>query len=166
MESVMSIQSRSSMRISPLTYAFVCTMALFLGPSLRAETFKVLVLDALDGVPQAGMSVDYFCEGQRWLPSDHVTTNSKGIAEISYACSDQARIEISLRVPGNQNKEECGGLGAQTIRDIMSIGVISQPNAAGNIWCPTKISRKLKPVPGQVTIFIKKPTWWQSHVAG
>ena len=38
--------------------------------------------------------------------------------------------------------------------------------AAGNIWCPNKVSKILKTAPGLVVIFVKKPTWWQPHVAG
>jgi hypothetical protein len=52
------------------------------------------------------------------------------------------------------------------LNDVVSAGFLSKPDAAGGIWCPTKISRTLKPVPGQVIMFVKKPTWWQSHVAG
>jgi len=47
----------------------------------------------------------------------------------------------------------------------MQVGVISKPTADGGIWCPAKVSKKLKPIPGQVIIFVKKPTWWQKHVA-
>ena len=61
-------------------------------------------------------------------------------------------------------KEECGGEVDTTFKEIVTVGVISPPDAAGEMQCPTKISRKLKPVPGQVIIFIKKPNWFQPHV--
>ena len=61
--------------------------------------------------------------------------------------------------------EECGSLEPQTIEQILDVGVISKPTAAGGIWCPARISEKLKLLPGQVIIFAKKPTWWQKHVA-
>jgi hypothetical protein len=63
-------------------------------------------------------------------------------------------------------KTQCGGVEPLTLQQISSTGNLSNPSSDGNIWCPTKISQKLKPVPGQVTIFIKKPTWYQVHVAG
>ena len=37
---------------------------------------------------------------------------------------------------------------------------------SGGIWCPARVSKTLKSVPGQITVFVKKPTWWQSHGAG
>jgi len=60
----------------------------------------------------------------------------------------------------------CSGssLGAKTFKVLVLDALRSKPD--GNIWCPRQISRKLKPVPGHVTTFLKKPTWWQSHVAG
>jgi hypothetical protein len=73
-------------------------------------------------------------------------------------------IEIAVFPPNK--KEQCGGDAGMTFNDVASGGFVSKPDSAGGIWCPTKVSRTLKPVPGQVTIFVKKPTWWQSHVAG
>jgi hypothetical protein len=135
------------------------------GAAGQTPTFRVLVLDALDGKPQAEIKVDYFCEGQGWNPQDSVTTGPDGVAVVPYRCNG-GRQEVSVIAPSPVKKEECGGLDATQWSDIVTTGVISDPSGAGSIWCPRKISRKLKPVPGQVTIFIKKPTWWQSHVAG
>jgi hypothetical protein len=60
-------------------------------------------------------------------------------------------------------KEECGSVAVLTLKEILSVGVINPPDGAGQMVCPTKISKKLKPVPGQVILFIKKPSWMQSH---
>jgi hypothetical protein len=38
--------------------------------------------------------------------------------------------------------------------DVVSVGFVSKPDSAGGIWCPTKVSRTLKPVPGQVIMFV------------
>jgi hypothetical protein len=129
------------------------------------QSISVLVLDALDGKPQAKVKVTSLCAGP---PSNYsgksAITNDKGIATVSYTCNDKQVIEIGVFPP--DKKEQCGDDINATFSDIASLGFISNPTAAGGIWCPTKVSRTLKPVPGQVTIFIKKPTWWQSHVAG
>ena len=129
----------------------------------QIPTFHVLVLDALNVEPQPQVTVDYFCEGQGFK-GDSVKTGSDGKAEIPYKCKDGARIEILLIPPGN--KDECGGVDALKISDILASGFISEPTGAGNDWCPNKQRRKLHTVPGQVTVFVKKPTWWQAHVAG
>jgi hypothetical protein len=133
---------------------------------LVAQTpkFKVLVLDALDGKPQPGVVITSFCEGIGFSSFHEFKTASDGIADVIYYC-DEGHEEIDVEVPG-EAKGECGGLGALTLTDILTKGIISVPNGAGNYWCPTKQRRKLKPVPGQIIIFVKKPTWWQSHVAG
>jgi hypothetical protein len=136
------------------------------------QSFKVLVLDALNGKPQTNVRVDYFCEGQvgRSLnsPMQSILTGSDGVAQVPFGCRNGARIELSVLPPGNDeySKEECGGLEPEPFDKIMANGFISDPSGAGNIWCPRKVSRKLKPVPGEVIIFVKKPTWWQVHVAG
>jgi hypothetical protein len=129
-----------------------------------APRIRVLVLDALDGRPQAGVDIDYLCqEIPHSLPAP-VITDKTGIAEVPYSCNPGSKIELEAIPKGR--KEGCGGGVAATIENIESTGVISRPDSDGGIWCPTKISSKLKPVPGQVTLFVKKPTWWQSHVAG
>jgi hypothetical protein len=143
---------------------------LFALGNLAAQNIDVLVLDALNGKPQQGVLVHWFCEGQRPASSDERTTDNNGIAEVPFPCGNQGRIELSVLAPDWKKhayaKTECGELGPITLQNISQAGIISNPSADGNIWCPTKISRKLKPVPGQVTIFIKKPTWYQVHFAG
>jgi hypothetical protein len=87
------------------------------------------------------------------------------LAEITYFCGEEQKIEISL-FPSDR-KEQCGGGPTPPkFQEISSVGVVRKPDADGGIWCPTKVSKKLKPVPGQIIMFINKPTWWQSHVAG
>jgi hypothetical protein len=152
------------MRRKRIAQFAVVTSMLTLSASGQTLKFKVLVLDALDGKPQAGVSVRYFCEGNGWTPLDEVKTGSNGLTEVPYKCEDGAE-NITVEVPG-ETKEECGGVGVLRIGDILTRGIISEPTGAGGIWCPNKQRRKLKPVPGQVTVFVKKPTWWQSHVAG
>ena len=95
--------------------------------------------------------------------AENALTNNEGLANVSILCSDKKEIDISVYPP---NKKEQCGVGPITFRDILSVGVVGKPDADGGIWCPTKVSKKLKPVPGQVIMFVKKPTWWQSHVAG
>jgi hypothetical protein len=128
-----------------------------------------VVRDALNGKPQAGVEVSYMCEGNPNKsilngPENSALTNNEGIADVSFSCREAGRVEIYVIAPNN--KEECGSLRPLTLQEIKSTGFISDPTAAGNIWCPTKISRKMKPVPGEVLIFVKKPTWYQAHVAG
>jgi hypothetical protein len=153
------------MRFLGILYWFM--MAGMLAPQEKVTdpSISVLVLDALDGKPQANVKVTSLCAGP---PSNYsgksAITNDKGIAAVSYTCNDKQVIEIGALPPNK--KEQCGDDVNTTYNEISSVGFISNPSAAGGIWCPTKVSTTLKPVPGQVTIFIKKPTWWQSHVAG
>jgi hypothetical protein len=130
-----------------------------------AQDLKVLVLDALDGKPQADVEVKYFCAGP---PSNSApraaTTNNEGFAKISNFCNEKQEIDMEVFPPNK--KEQCGDDAAINFNDVLSSGFVSKPDSAGGIWCPTKVSRTLKPVPGQVILFVKKPTWWQSHVAG
>jgi hypothetical protein len=131
----------------------------------EAQSLRVLVLDALDGKPQAGVKVESLCAGppgSQWGKSS--LTNDTGIATISYVCNDKQMIEIDALPPNK--KEQCGDDVKTNLSDVTSTGFVSNPNAAGGIWCPNRVSKTLKPVPGQVIIFVKKPTWWQSHVAG
>lgn len=125
---------------------------------------RVLVLDALDGKPQVGVHVWYLCNEIPHGTNTYAVTDQTGTADVPFSCSPGNKIELDA-VP-KIGKEGCGGGVAATLQEIKSIGVISDPTSAGGIWCPTKVSRKLTPVPGQVTLFVKKPTWWQSHVAG
>jgi len=133
--------------------------------SMMAQDMQVLVLDALDGKPQAKAEVVYFCAGPpRNSAHNKAITNNEGLAKISISCGDKQEIEISVYPPNK--KEQCGDDAVVTFDDIVSVGFVSKPDSAGGIWCPTKVSKTLKPVPGQVIIFVKKPTWWQSHIAG
>ena len=129
---------------------------------LVAQNVRVLVLDALSGKPQSGAEVHYFCQSgtHNFLPADSDITNSEGIAIVAYRCKEDQKIEFFVTA---LPKEECGGLDTVTFKEISSVGIISAPDGEGQMQCPTKISRKLRPVPGQVIIFIKKPSWWQSH---
>jgi hypothetical protein len=131
---------------------------------MMAQDLQVLVLDALDGKPQANVGVEYFCtRTQHNSAHKKAMTNDKGLAKLSSLCRVEEEIEISIYPP---NKKEQCGVGPLTLKEILSVGVVTQPDADGGIWCPAKVSRALKSVPGQVTMFVKKPTWWQSHVAG
>ena len=130
-----------------------------------AQDLQVLVLDALDGQPQANVEIQVLCAGPP-LNSAHngAITNNDGIAKISTICNEKQKIEISVYPPNK--KEQCGDDAVITFKDVVAVGFLSKPDSAGGIWCPTKVSRTLKPVPGQAIVFVKKPTWWQSHVAG
>lgn len=132
---------------------------------VMAQDLRVLVLDALDGKPQADVKVESLCVGfprNSW--GKPAFTNDKGIATVSYVCNDKQKIEISVYPPNK--KEQCGDDVNTNFSDVTTAGFMSNPTAAGGIWCPANVSKNLKPVPGQITVFVKKPTWWQSHVAG
>ena len=143
----------------------ILLFALALHLAAQTPTFQVLVLDALDGKPQAHVKVEPLCVGlPRNFLQETAFTNDEGIATISYTCGDKQQIEIAVLPPNK--KEQCGGDAGMTLNDVLSVGFLSRPDSDGGIWCPAKVSKKLKPVPGQTIIFVKKPTWWQSHVAG
>jgi hypothetical protein len=127
-----------------------------------AQDVRVLVLDALNGKPQGGVEVHYFCQSEthNFFPVDSDITGSDGIAIISYPCKEDQKIVFDVTA---LPKEECGDLRPVTLNEISGAGIISQPDGDGEMHCPTKISRKLRPVPGQVIIFIKKPSWWQYY---
>jgi len=143
-------------------------LAFMLPASMSAQSFSVLVLDALDGRPQPSVIVNYFCEGEGYIPSNYKETDDSGIAVVPFICKTGGSVELNVQSKSNQMyaKEECGELIPLTLQSILSKGAISDPSGAGNIWCPRKVSKKLKPVPGEVIIFMKRPTWWQVHVAG
>lgn len=146
-------------------------------PSPEHKQFSVLVLDALNGKAQAGFEVLSSCESKGLSKSDFEQakkTDPNGIAQIPFRCNKNDRIQLSVTQRSISNnyessdgydKQECGYLEPQSLEQILTVGLISKPTAAGGIWCPTKISKKMNPVPGQVIIFVKKPTWWQVHVA-
>jgi hypothetical protein len=147
---------------------FLCWFLVAAMPSVQikamAQEMQVLVLDALDGKPQANVKVEYFCTRiQHNSAHKRALTDTEGFAKFANPCSAEEEIEISVYPP---NEKEGCGVGPLTLKEILTIGAVAQPDAAGGIWCPNKVSRTLKPVPGQVIMFVKKPTWWQSHVAG
>jgi hypothetical protein len=155
-----------------VTLYLIVLSAIFLGALARAQTFKVRVLGALDGKPYNDIPIIYNCDDQAQFKVTwkRTVTDSNGFAAIPYECREDKRIKIDTFISNGETiwagkVEECGWLEPQSIEQIMQVGVISKPTAAGGIWCPTKVSKKLKPIPGQVIIFVKKPTWWQSHVA-
>jgi hypothetical protein len=141
-------------------------MAIGLVSSATPEppTIKVLVLDALNGKPQANVQVWYLCNEIPHATNTYAVTDVAGTAQVPYTCHAGKELELDAVLQGN--KEGCGGGVSATLEQIESSGVISNPSSDGGIWCPTKISKELKPVPGQVVLFVKKPTWWQAHVAG
>ena len=156
------------MRITQVVLYLLLTVMFSGVRQISAEELKVLVLDALDGKPEPNTKVEYFCVGPpRNSTIAWSTTNTDGFAKISPSCNDEQKIQIEVFPP--KRKDQCGGDASLNVQDTVSMGFISDPSAGGGIGetrCPSKISKSLKPVPGQVTIFVKKPTWWQSHVAG
>ena len=139
-----------------------CSAKAIAGDS-KAQSFKVLVLDAGNGKPQPKIQVEFFCSDSRrnYLPPEEGDTDERGILIIPYTCEgDEARINIDA---AGRRKEQCGSSEVTaTIEEISSKGIVSAPDAAGEMHCTTKISSKLKAVPGQITIFVKKPSLWQS----
>src|SRR5579863_1916268 len=136
---------------------------LVIAGNLEAQSFRVLVLDAVSGKPQKQMQVLYACEDRhRNYPPDEDDTDSGGIVVIADKCKGEDP-KIAIGVTGLP-KEQCGAsFVVASFEEISSQGIVSAPDAAGEMQCTTKISRNLKPIPGQVVIFVKKPSWWQSH---
>jgi hypothetical protein len=130
---------------------------------LEPQSFKVLVLDAVSGKPQEKMQVNFYCrESGRNQPAEEDDTDWEGVVVIPYTCKGESP-SVVIDVTGLP-KEQCGSSEiAATIEEISSKGIISAPDAAGEMHCPTKISGKLKPLPWQVIIFVKKPSWFQAH---
>jgi hypothetical protein len=156
-------------------HRFIVWTLLFSGLHLCAQakqadsSFTVLVLDALSGKPEPNVTVGYNCtpNDPHGLnsPEESSLTGQDGTTRIVYHCAADETLEIGVNHGGR--KEQCGGgLGGLTLQEITSNGIVAQPGSAGSIWCPDKVSKKLKPQPGQVILFVKKPTWWQSHIAG
>jgi hypothetical protein len=156
------------MRSFGVMFWFLLACVLSCNRELMAQDLQVLVLDALNGKPQANVKVEYSCVGPpRNSASKRTITDNDGFAKISNFCSEKQQVEISVYPPNK--KEQCGDDTIMNFSDVLLMGFVSKPDSAGGlggIGCPTKVSGKLKPVPGQVIIFVKKPTWLQSHVAG
>jgi hypothetical protein len=146
--------------------SFVGMMTIWVIPLAMQDTpaVKVLVLDALNGKPQVGAQVYYLCDEIPHETHAYAVTDSAGMAQVPYMCDAGKKRELDAIPQGN--KEGCGSGASATLDEIEFVGVISNPSSAGGVWCPTKVSKKLKAVPGQVVLFVKKPTWWQAHVAG
>ena len=51
------------MRFLGVIFWFLLTCLLFCTHSMMAQDLQLLVLDALDGKPQANVKVEYFCTG-------------------------------------------------------------------------------------------------------
>lgn len=143
-----------------LNILLLATVALIAG-DLQAQNFKVLVLDAVSGKPQSNIRVHFYCrDSRRNYSMEEDDTNSEGVSIIPYTCKGEDPRTFLTGLP----KEQCGTSEiVATIEEISSKGIISAPDAAGEMHCTMKISSKLKPVPGQVIIFVKKPSWAQSH---
>jgi hypothetical protein len=134
-------------------------------PAINSRV-KVLVLDALSGQPHEGIEVFDVCEdGGTFSPSQKTKTDASGIASVTPSCPSDVKVRVSTYIEGDK-LSECGAMEGQILQKILEVGIVSDPRAAGGIWCPATISKKIKPVPGQVILLVKKPTWWQVHVAG
>lgn len=141
------------MRPLGIMFWFLLACVLSCNRGMMAQDLRVLVLDALDGKPQASVDVEYFCTRlQHNSAHKRVQTNTEGLAAFSNPCSGEEEIEISIYPP--DKKEQCG-VGPITLKEILAVGAIAQPDAAGGIGCPTKVSRTLKPVAGEVVMFVK-----------
>lgn len=61
---------------------------------------RVLVLDALDGKPQAGVNVDYLCGEIPHSTTAYEITDKTGTAEVPFSCRPGNKIEL-IAVPKN-----------------------------------------------------------------
>ena len=154
------------MKVSKL-FLFMMLFCVFLtSASVAAQKIKVLVLGAVNGKPYEGIEIYSLCDdGGSGTSTLKTKTDVNGLAEIPFRCASGVKFKVSTYIEGDK-LSECGEMEGQTLQKILEVGFISDPRGAGGIWCPAKISKKLKPVPGEVILFVKKPTWWQSHVAG
>lgn len=139
------------------------TILVLMSRATVAQDVRVLVLDAVTGKPQHGAKVHDFCrsETRNIFPVDSDITNADGIAIVTYLCKENQKIVFDVT---SLPKEECGDLRPVTFGEISRVGIISPPDGEGEMQCPTKVSRKLKPVPGQVVIFIKRPSFGKCFV--
>jgi hypothetical protein len=152
------------MKISQIAVLITLLGISVISASVEAQKIKVLVLDDLSGKPYEGIEVTYTCDGHMWVPSQKTKTDASGLAEVKYACAAGEKFFIGTYIKGDR-LAECGELEAQALQKILEVGVISNPKSAGGIWCPAKVSKKVKPVPGEVILFVKKPTWRQIYIA-
>jgi hypothetical protein len=119
------------MRFLRLSCWFLMVEMFFPQSKAMAQDLKVLVLDALDGTTQANVKVDYFCTRPQYNSAHkRALTNNEGLAQVSNPCRDEEQIEISIYPPSK--KEQCG-VGPITLKDIVSLGVVAKPDAAGGI---------------------------------
>jgi hypothetical protein len=150
-----------------LSFAMV-VLALLYAIQTQAQapstTINVLVLDALSGKPEPNATVTYLCDEVPHATNLRAKTDASGAVQIPYQCSSGTRLE--LHVVPTIGREGCGSGVIATLEEIQMKGLIADPSSAGGIWCPAKVSRKLVPHPGEVILFVKKTTWWQSHIAG
>ena len=136
--------------------------AVLAGALARAQTFQVRVLGALDGKPYNDIPIIYYCEDPAQFKStrDRKATDSNGAAVIPYECKNGKRIKVSTFIANGTSSwagkvEECGDLEPQTIEQILNVGVISKPTAAGGIcYARARLLRAppqsaLSPVPFQ-----------------
>ncbi len=118
-------------------------------------SFRVLVLDALSGKPQSNVTIPYLCDEIPHSVTAEAMTDAKGVAVVPYTCKPGNKIELDAVL--EIGKEGCGGGVGATLEEIMS---------SWRHLVPHKDQPQTAPVPGQVILFVKKPTWWQSHIAG
>jgi hypothetical protein len=105
--------------------------------------------------------IELLCVGE---PSNFrgkpAVTDDKGLAAISYTCNDEQTFSILVSPPNR--KEQCGDDAEMSFKVAVSVGIVSSPlsdGEMGGLGCPTRVSKNLKPIPGQVIMFVKKPTW-------
>ena len=79
---------------------------MFAPTALVAQSVRVLVLDALNGKPQSGVEVHYFCQSEthNFLPADSDTTNPDGIAIVSYPCKEDQKIAFDVTALPKERK--------------------------------------------------------------
>src|SRR5512141_1284849 len=94
----------------PRLHRFICWMGLsvFLlsAATLHAQTVKVVVLDALNGKPQKGAKVEFFCVGppKNELPPHSMETNA--LAKIPNRCSGEKKLELSVSRSGRNERRK------------------------------------------------------------
>jgi len=104
------------MRTLWIIYGLLCACMLSFARGMMAQDLQVLVLDALDGKPQANVQVEYFCtRTQHNSAHKKALTSNDGPAKFSNPCSSEEEIEISLYPP---NKKEQCGVGSVTLKEI------------------------------------------------